>query len=186
MVNFNIADIDKWNNIIPVKILDQNIKSYKNFSENNKFFDNLSEASRLAIEIFINIANLYELDLQQVNLEKKLQPAFECLSDMQIKLPELGLFTANKKEGTVVFVDITKSTEYFEEKQNYTGFVIFNAYLLLVNTITRLTNGQFIKYTGDGALLFYPNIKLSKTKYNKNPLWYLFLASEKLKKIAKE
>ena len=161
-----------------------------------EFLDNLLKASELAVEIFIDIADLYNLDLHQVDL-KELQPTFECLSDMQIVLPELGKFTADKKRGTVVFLDITKSTAYFEkkstvyfeEKQNYTGFVIFNAYLLLANTIANLTNGEFIKYTGDGALLFYPDIKLpdiDKANHKNNPLWYLFLASEELKSVAKD
>ena len=176
------------------------------------FIKNQKELAETALDIFIKIAEISNLDLRTVELEaKEFKKAYESMKILLEAstippIPEYGDVKISNTEGTVIFVDITKSTEYFrgnkigfEEKENYTGFVIFNAYILLVKTITRLTGGEFLEHTGDGAMIFYEYedmIEDYKNNHNKdgichfgestNPICLYFIVSEHLKNYAKE
>ncbi|GEM_PF-4253829 len=37
----------------------------------------------------------------------------------------------------IVYVDFTNSTHYFKEQESYTGFVIFNTFIMLLKTYIR-------------------------------------------------
>jgi len=76
----------------------------------------------------------------------------------EINIPEFGKvkYEGTTKE-TVIFVDITRSSKYFEEERNYTGFVIFNAFILVVKKITEASEDEFLEHTGDGAFIFFLN-----------------------------
>jgi hypothetical protein len=112
------------------------------------------------------------------------------------RVPEFGNFKASRAEGTVIFVDITGSTKYFQKEDgicyidNYTGFVIFNSYILLIKSITKVFGGEFLEHTGDGAMLFFENKDFiceyeNYTEFFKEPIGLCFLAGEKLKEYAK-
>jgi len=181
------------------------INQYKDLGKDiGAFIKNQEKLSEIALDIFIKIAEISSLDLKQVSLIKEaMAHAKEVLLETAMPpIPEFGdieISNPNPK-GTVIFVDITKSTEYFKEEKNYTGFVIFNAYILLVKTITRLNDGEFLEHTGDGALIFYENknhieeyiknlIKenINCTRFNeKNSICLYFIVSEYIKNYAKE
>ena len=120
----------------------------------------LYHAAKHALAIFIDLAELNNLNLKPVLIEslktksEKLKSVYESLLPKPV-IPEFGEFGITNSRGTVVFIDITKSSDYFKEAKNYTGFVIFNSFIMLVNTITRLNGGEFIEHTGDGAMLFF-------------------------------
>jgi len=173
-------------------------KDIEDIMKNQKQFFNIfmELLSRKALDIFIEIAKISDLDLKPVSLIKEaMESAKEVLLETTIpRIPEYGdiKILDTQTQGTVIFVDITKSTDYFKEEKNYTGFVIFNAYILLVKTITRLTGGEFLEHTGDGALIFYEDKNLIEEYKNykrfnqKNPIWLYFIVSEYIKDYAKE
>ncbi|WP_029521069.1 hypothetical protein [Persephonella sp. IF05-L8] len=162
------------------------------------FVKNQKELARTALDIFIKIAEISNLGLKTVVLESKMfKKAYESMKVLTEastipSIPEYGDVKISNAEGTVIFLDITKSTRYFEEKKNYTGFVIFNAYILLVKTTTRLTDGEFLEHTGDGAMIFYKNKNIKEDYENcrsfneRDPICLYFILSEHLKNYAKE
>lgn len=188
-----------------IKNLQEYIKKYKELHKDSidKFVENQYEISQVALDIFIKIAKIANLDLQTVVLErfKKVAESTKKIfleATTHISIPEFGNVNISNTKGTVVFVDITNSTQYFKEEKNYTSFVIFNAYILLVKTITRLTGGEFLEHTGDGAMIFFKDkdiIEDYKKSFNngiryfyksKNPLYLYFIVSEYLKNYAKD
>lgn len=174
-------------------------REYKQLSEN---LENLYRLSEIALDIFYELASFYNLSIKKVELKKTITEEFGKLLLEMFSIPEYGsteIITQSK--GTVIFVDITNSTKYFKDKydltfkENYTGFVIFNSYILLIKTITRLAGGEFLEHTGDGALIFYRDKNIIDEFYrslkdpsllNKNPLWLYFIVSEYLKGHAKQ
>ncbi len=169
------------------------------------FVENQRKLAKTALDIFMKIAEISNLNLGTVVLEStRFKKAIESIlvessTYQPLSIPEYGNVEISNTEGTVIFVDITKSTGYFREEENYTGFVIFNAYILLVKTITRLTGGEFLEHTGDGAMIFYEYedmIEDYKNNHNKdgichfgestNPICLYFIVSEHLKNYAKE
>lgn len=174
------------------------INRYKNLGKDIRaFIENQREVSELALDIFIEIAKISSLDLKQVSLIKEaMAHAKEVLLETAMPpIPEFGDIEISNTKGTVIFVDITKSTDYFKEEKNYTGFVIFNAYILLVKTITRLTGGEFLEHTGDGALIFYRDRDRDRDftlKYliegcnKENPICLYFIVSEYIKDYAEK
>ena len=176
-------------------------QEYKNLAKDiETFIKNQEKLSEIALDIFIEIAKISDLDLKPVYIAEKamLKEAMESAKEVLLKevllettiprIPELGGIEIldTPKQGTVIFVDITKSTDYFKEEENYTGFVIFNAYILLVKTITRLTDGEFLEHTGDGAMIFYEDENLIKRFNQENPIWLYFIVSEYIKDYAEE
>ncbi|WP_096999621.1 hypothetical protein [Persephonella hydrogeniphila] len=173
-------------------------EEYKNLTENiDDFIKNQQNITKIALDIFINIAKISNLELKPVYL-RKMESVLEQYQGL-IKeatpipsIPEFGEVKITNTYGTVVFVDITKSTGYFEEEKNYTGFVIFNAYILLVKTITKLTGGEFLEHTGDGAMIFFEykdiitDYRNCKNFNEENPLCLYFIVSEHLKNYSKE
>jgi len=190
MVHHKINDlINRYKNL--GKLIETSIKKQGKVSN---IFIKIKILSKLALDIFIEIAKISNLDLETVSLKKE---AMEYKEKVLLKfttiprIPEFGDIEISNTEGTVIFVDITKSTDYFKEEKNYTGFVIFNAYILLVKTITELTGGEFLEHTGDGAMIFYRNRNLIK-EYIKckgfdegNPICLYFIVSEYVKNYAK-
>jgi len=181
---------------------------YKKLSNSlDDFVKNVYYLPAIALDIFYKLTQLYELPVEPVELHGVFEKSAQELlleSYSGVIVPEYGNIEVITSEGTVIFVDITKSTEYFmdknglEFKENYTGFVIFNSYILLVKTITRLTGGEFLEHTGDGALIFYKDrniIEEYKSEFDengicrfneaKNPLCLYFIVSEYLKNYAK-
>lgn len=184
-------------------------EDYKNYYRNINTLNGLKKCAELSLDIFMRVAELAKLPLQTVSLklkkvfESREVPGFKGILEESFPtphIPELGEFRASYTKGTVLFVDITSSTRYFQEESegnfiqyvnNYTGFVIFNSYILLVKSITKVFGGEFLEHTGDGAMLFfeerdfvftYKNI----TEFFKEPIGLCFLAAEKLKRYAKQ
>ncbi len=173
------------------------------FNKREKYNIILWDLSEYSLHIFVNLAKISNLPLNQVELVNKYFEKKESLlilekisEHIKPSIPEFGTVRVSNNSGTVIFVDITGSTDYFKNskngidfEQNYTGFVIFNAYILLLKTITEITGGKFMEHTGDGALIFYEgrNIIDELNNYNNfNPLLLYFLSSEYIKKISKE
>ena len=191
-----------------IREVERLVGEYKNLHKGNieTFVKNQKELAETALDIFIKIAEISDLNLETVVLEsKEFKKAYEAMRKIPseattfLSIPEFGDVEITNTEGTVIFVDITKSTNYFREEKNYTGFVIFNAYILLVKTITQLTGGEFLEHTGDGAMIFYEYedmIEDYKNNHNEdgicyfgestNPLCLYFIISEHLKNYAKE
>jgi hypothetical protein len=140
--------------------LEENIERYNNLTQDIiTFRDNIKTISELALDIFLDIAKISNLKIQPVyiQIQKVPERAETILKEAKHSVPEIGEIKFFNTKGSIVFVDFTRSTSYFKERENYTGFVIFNAYILLVKTITRLTGGEFLEHTGDGAMIFYRN-----------------------------
>ena len=188
-----------------IENIEKLVKRYRELRGKNieTFVENRKELAETALDIFIKIAEISNFSLETVVLESKiLKEAYESMKVLSEAstippIPEFGDVEITNTEGTVIFVDITKSTDYFREEKNYTGFVIFNAYILLVKTITRLyrkkfKSGEFLEHTGDGTMIFYENKNLienygnCKSLNKKNPLCLYFIVSEHLKNYAKE
>jgi len=183
-------------------------EKYEECSGEINTHDGLNSCTRFALDIFMKVAELVELPLRTVSLE--LEEAFESEKVLAFEgileesfltphIPELGKFRASYAKGTVLFVDITGSTKYFQEKSegsiiryvnNYTGFVIFNSYILLAKSISKVFGGEFLEHTGDGAMLFFKEDFISKYKnatgFFEEPIGLCFLAGEKLKEYARQ
>jgi len=180
------------------------IREIENLSEEyNQYSRNidkyLEKCVHLSLEIFTKVAKISNLPIQQVRLEAVYESVKEfagVLEKTPISVPEFGNLEISNTFGTVVFVDITRSTTYFKdktlyesysEKENYTGFVIFNSYITLTKSITHFFNGEFLEHTGDGAMLFFKeDVTSNYDDYYNNPIGLSFLAGEVLKKYAKE
>ena len=155
---------------------------------------------QLSLDLFTKVAEISDLPLRQVRLEAAYESVKEfagVLEETTISVPEFGNLEISNTHGTVVFVDITRSTSYFKngdfsqsyiEKENYTGFVIFNSYITLVKSISRFFDGEFLEHTGDGAMLFFEfeNVTSNYDDYYNNPIGLCFLAGETLKRYAKK
>ncbi len=183
-------------------------KNYEECSESINTPDGLESCAKLSLSIFMKVAELARLPLKTVSLE--LEKVFESREVLAFEgileesfppyIPEFGRFRASYAEGTVLFVDITSSTKYFQEEieknviqyvNNYTGFVIFNSYILLVKSITKVFGGEFLEHTGDGAMLFFEGKDFvceykKAAEFFKEPIGLCFLAAEKLKRYAKQ
>jgi len=172
-------------------------EEYNRYSRNiNKY---LGKCVQLSLDIFTKVAEISNLPLRQVRLEAAYESVKELagvLEETTISVPEFGNLEISNTYGTVVFVDITRSTTYFKdrnsfesyiERENYTGFVIFNSYITLIKSITHFFNGEFLEHTGDGAMLFFEeDVTSNYNNYYNNPIGLYFLAGEILKKYAKE
>jgi len=135
----------------------------KTFNE-NRTISALYKLCEASLNFFIEFAKVIQFSLETVVLEKKalesanLQALSESLIKQSIDIRGVGKVEyKGTTKGTVIFVDITRSSKYFEEKENYTGFVIFNAFILVVKKITEAFGGEFLEHTGDGAFIFFPN-----------------------------
>jgi len=200
--NYLMKDIESENKM---KELESKINDYKNFiNEYSKFIENLENVVELNLDIWLNVAKLYELPVRPVLIKE----AFESLgagieaSLEEISIPDIGKIDISNNIGTVVFVDISKSTDFFkeekrtffEEKTNYTSFVIFNSYISLVKSYVRLSGGEFLEHTGDGSMIFYNRnlIKDYNSGYKnrndlkKHPLDIMFYIGYLLQNKAKE
>ena len=139
--------------------LENKIEQYKNLIRNiDSFEENINEIISLNLGIWVTIANANELKLSTIIIEDSIEkvagyehykPVFES------EIPDVGRVNIGNKKGTVIFVDISKSTYFFKEEKNYTGFVVFNSYVSLVKTYVRLSGGEFLEHTGDGSMIFY-------------------------------
>ena len=199
--------MDEINRLL-IRRINELSDKYKKLSNSlDDFVENVYYLPTIALDIFYKLTQLYELPVEPVELHGVFEKSAQELlleSYSGVIVPEYGNIEVVTSEGTVIFVDITKSTEYFmdknrlEFKENYTGFVIFNSYILLVKTITRLTGGEFLEHTGDGALIFYKDrniIEGYKSEFDengicrfneaKNPLCLFFIVSEYLKNHAR-
>ena len=129
-----------------IKKIESLSKDYEGASKSINTPEGLEKCAELSLDIFREIASFAELPLNTVCLE--LERAFESKevtalefileeSSPSPRIPEFGNFKASRAKGTVIFVDITGSTKYFQKEDsicyidNYTGFVIFNSYILL-------------------------------------------------------
>ena len=154
--------------------LGKNLGYQINTFNENRTISALYELCEASLNFFIEFVKVIELPLEQVILEKALEfVTQQVLSESLIKkateidIPEFGKVRyEGTTKGTVIFVDITRSSKYFEEKENYTGFVIFNAFILVVKKITEAFGGEFLEHTGDGAFIFFPNKDWSSSQYS--------------------
>lgn len=183
-------------------------KNYEACSGSINTLEGLESCAKLSLSIFMKVAELARLPLKTVSLE--LKRVFESRKVLAFGgileesfpspyIPEFGRFGVSYTKGTVLFVDITSSTKYFQEEikesviqyvNNYTGFVIFNSYILLVKSITKVFGGEFLEHTGDGAMLFFEEKDFvttykNATEFFEEPIGLYFLAAEKLKNYAK-
>ena len=133
------------------------IESYKSLIKDLEIFKkNVERIVELNLSIWIEIAKMNDLKLNEVLIEEsfKLTFAFEEFKIKSVEIPDVGKVNITKNKGTVIFTDISKSTEFLKN-ENYAGFVIFNSYISLIKTYTRLSGGEFLEYTGDGSMIFY-------------------------------
>ncbi len=192
--NYLMKDIESENKIIE---LENKINDYKSFiNDYSKFIKNLESVVELNLDIWLKVARLYKLPVERVLIKE----AFESLgagieaSLEEINIPDIGKIAISNSRGTVIFVDISMSTSFFEEKANYTSFVIFNSYISLVKSYVRLSGGEFLEHTGDGSMIFYNRnlIKDYNSGYKnrndlkKHPLDIMFYIGYLLQNKAKE
>ncbi len=193
--NYLMKDIESENKIIE---LENKINDYKSFiNDYSKFIKNLESVVELNLDIWLKVARLYKLPVERVLIKE----AFESLgagieaSLEEINIPDIGKIDISNSKGTVIFVDISRSTSFFEEKANYTSFVIFNSYISLVKSYVRLSGGEFLEHTGDGSMVFYNDDlisnynsrnKKSKNELKKHPLDIMFYIGYLLQNKAKE
>lgn len=177
-----------------MEVLQENIENYKKkMKEINleQFNNDIEDLVKLNLSIWKSIAEINNLTLNRVLIKEAMEitAGLEHMKYESLEIPEIGPINISNSKGTVIFVDISKSTEFLENK-NYTGFVIFNSYINLVKTYVRLSGGEFLEHTGDGSMLFYENINLisnyKQCKYlEKHPLCMLFYIGYLLQKNAK-
>jgi|GEM_PF-4355712 len=130
--------------------LKRDIESYKNLIVNLDIFKkNIEKIVALNLDIWIKVANLNNLQLHRVLIKEAMETTVG-LEEAKVESINIG-----NKKGSIVFVDISKSTDFFIEKENYTGFVVFNSYISLVQSYVRLSGGEFLEHTGDGSMIFY-------------------------------
>ena len=174
--------------------LENKIEQYKNLIRNiDSFEENINEIISLNLDIWVTVANANELKLSTVIIKDSIsiekvagyehyKPVFES------EIPDVGRVNIGNKKGTVIFVDISKSTYFFKEEKNYTGFVVFNSYISLVKTYVRLSGGEFLEHTGDGSMIFYEKDIISdydNCQYLiEHPLCMLFYIGYLLQNIA--
>ena len=98
-------------------------EKYKNLSQNlDDFIENTYYLSAIALNIFYKITELYKLPVEPVELRGVFEKSAQELlleSHSGVIVPEYGDIEVISSEGTVIFVDITKSTEYFMDKNSY-------------------------------------------------------------------
>jgi len=142
------------------RLEENTIENYKSLIKDLETFKkNVERIVELNLSIWIEIAKMNDLKLKKVNevlIEEsfKLAFAFEEFKIKSVEIPDVGKVNIKKNKGTVIFTDISKSTEFLKNK-NYAGFVIFNSYISLIKTYTRLSGGEFLEHTGDGSMIFY-------------------------------
>ena len=131
--------------------------------DKNSFKRHLEEVVHTAIKIWIEIAKIADMPVRLVSLEsiRKFAEIEAGVGEGDIVMPEKikapeGTVEIIKhyKKAWIVYVDFTNSTDYFTTSENYTGFVLFNAFIMLLKTYIRLFLsgiGEFIEHTGDGA-----------------------------------
>jgi hypothetical protein len=169
-----------------MKTLQQSLEKYRNIIENinlEQFNDEIKNIVKLNLSIWKSIAEINNLTLNRVLIKEAMEitEGLEHFEYDSLEVPDIGKINISNSKGTVIFVDISKSTKFLENK-NYTGFVIFNSYISLVKTYVRLSGGEFLEHTGDGSMIFYKNIDLidnyERCKYleeiEENPLYMLF------------
>ena len=147
--------------------LENKINYYKNFIDDYfNFIENLENVVEINLDIWLKIAKLYKLPVRRVLIKE----AFESFgagiesSLEEISIPDIGKIDISNNRGTIIFVDISRSTDFFEEKTSYTSFVIFNSYISLIKSYVRLSGGEFLEHTGDGSMVFYENDIISNYK----------------------
>lgn len=169
--------------------LEKNIEKYKSLIKDLEGFKkNVKKIVNINLLIWISIAKMNDLKLNEVLIKEGFSDSFEELKMRKIEIPDIGKINMTNKKGTVIFTDISKSTEFLE-KENYTGFVIFNSYISLIKTYVRLSGGEFLEHTGDGSMIFYEK-NILNTYYNCNylvnyPLCMIFCLGCLLQKEAK-
>ena len=176
-------------------------------------FSLLGKLTETALDFFIGFSKLHELKLKPVEIttEEKVFEQAEVYKKMVLgsitPTPTIGgskIGYIGSTTGTVSFVDVSHSTDYFTDTKNYTGFVIFNSLIVVVKTITEAFGGEFLEHTGDGALVFFRNRNYCETNPNPeivytnnsrwiiqhpsedNPLGHYLSAAEYLKKFASD
>jgi hypothetical protein len=156
---FGVGDMKEILKRIKMKELENKIEQYRNLIKDlDSFKENIDEIMSLNLDIWVTVANANELKLSPVVIKDSIEKTagFEHYEvTLESSIPDIGKVRIGNKKGTVIFVDISKSTKFFEEETNYTGFVIFNSYISLVKTYVRLSGGEFLEHTGDGSMLFY-------------------------------
>lgn len=177
--------------------LENKINYYKNFIDDySNFIENLENVVEINLDIWLKIAKLYKLPVRRVLIKE----AFESFgvgieaSLEEISIPDIGKIDISNNRGTIIFVDISRSTDFFKEKTSYTSFVIFNSYISLIKSYVRLSGGEFLEHTGDGSMIFYESNIVSnynlfsknENKLNKHPLDVLFYIGYLLQDKAKE
>jgi len=190
--------LEKINKEKKMNELERQIDSYKMFiNDYSKFIGNLESVIELNLDIWLKIAKLYELPVKRVLIKEafeSFETGIEETALEDINIPEMGKINVSNNRGTVIFVDISRSTDFFEEKFNYTSFVIFNSYISLIKTYVRLSGGEFLEHTGDGSMIFYNddfisnynNGVKSENKLKKHSLDIMFYIGYLLQNKSKE
>ncbi len=190
-----------------VKEIIQSIEeTSRNYLEYSKYLteniNSLESSAKCLLDIFSLLVKLSELPLKTVSTEvrktpenAKLRNVESILKQSTLSIPKYERFEASNLKGTVVFINTTKNPHYFMDKEDYSGFVIFNSYIVLAKAIVKHFNGRFVEYTDDGVMFFFKDTNYTTDhngyKYNeselmtKGPLNICFLAAEYLKNYAK-
>ncbi len=130
---------------------------------------NLREAAKLSFQIWYDIAQLSNLALDKVEI-KEFNESFKEYLEIygigkeameEFEVGENVISISDKKTGYVIFVDFTRSTEYFIEfEENYTGPIIFYSYNMVLREYLKHSGGEFLENTGDGAFIFTENLSV--------------------------
>ncbi len=122
-------------------------KSTEEWAENLRFF------VERALEIWYCFAKIHDLPLYRVEFKKSLESIGESIEEEYAKPPK-------RAEGWAIFIDFTRSTSYFDNDigylENYSGYILFSAFNMFLKTYLRITGGEFLENTGDGAFIFKP------------------------------
>jgi len=155
VINLIMVDLD---DSYKKKEFMENVNKYKDLISSldlERFKKDVEEIVKINLSIWIDVAKINDLKLDKVLIKE----AFEITAGLEsvnelIEIPDVGKINITNNKGTVIFTDISKSTKFLE-KENYTGFVIFNSYISLIKTYVRLSGGEFLEHTGDGSMIFY-------------------------------
>ena len=148
------------------------VGKYEDLISSNEFYEKMREAAELYFQIWHTIAKLSNFTLEPVEIKESIAKVLEFSYPDYLELAKIGgeIFVEGKtikisvreETGYAIFVDFTRSTEYFgiEFRENYTGPIIFYSYNMVLREYLKHSGGEFLENTGDGAFIFTENLSV--------------------------
>jgi len=149
------------------------VGKYEDLISSNEFYEKMREAAELSFQIWHTIAKLSNFTLEPVEIKESIAKVLEFSYPNYLELAKIGgeIFVEGKtikisvreETGYAIFVDFTRSTEYFgiEFRENYTGPIIFYSYNMVLKDYLKYSGGEFLENTGDGAFIFTENLSVN-------------------------